>query len=311
MKKQIILIFILLVSLIGNAWFYFFLQKDNKAISSDLTFESQQKKYPLIAKRVLQEFPNDILINFLPLRKQLRKVAQEYNGTFAFYFEYLPTGTSIGVNEKDEFSAASLFKVPVVMAYYHQKERLGQMSDPIVTIRANEIGDEYGNLYKKGVGAQISLEDAVKYALVKSDNTAIQVLASHIYQQDFDDVYQGVDLDLKVKNESAIITAKGYASLLKALYFTAVLSKDNSQRILNYLAHTDFTDKLPAGVPKNIPVAHKVGVYNTGLYSDCGIVYAPRRPYLLCELSQSDEEKARKRMVRVSKMIYDYVSTIN
>src|SRR3989344_3795689 len=93
--------------------------------SNDIVRPQETRKFPYLAPRILIDDPTDTLINFLPLRKELREMTKNFEDSFALYFEYLPTGTSIGINEKNEFSAASLIKVPIVMAYFHQKERLG------------------------------------------------------------------------------------------------------------------------------------------------------------------------------------------
>lgn len=73
------------------------------------SFENQEKEYPLLSKRILQEFPQDVLVNFLGLRTDLKNQVEPYGEDFGFYFEYLPTGTSIGINSEDDFYAASLF----------------------------------------------------------------------------------------------------------------------------------------------------------------------------------------------------------
>ncbi len=282
-------------------------------INSANDLASKQKKYPLLSTRILQEFPQDLLINFLDLRNELRKDITPYGESFGLYFEYLPTGTSINVNGGNEFHAASLFKLPVVMAYYHYRSRMGIKDDPVITITKDMLDKQFGNLWKEGPGYKIKGSDAVKLALENSDNTAARSLVPLIDQQDFESVYQGLDIDLSSDNEGAILSAKSYSSILKALYFSAVLDKNSSQEILNYLTMTKFPDKLAAGVPSDVPVAHKIGDYNDDkgreAFMDCGIVYVPRRPYELCMLSVGDEQTARERMQSISKKIYDYVSS--
>ena len=169
------------------------------------------------------------------------------------------------------------------------------------------IDNRFGDLWKKGVGFEISMDEAARLALVNSDNTAAEALSPAITQKDFEDVYQGLDIDIQVSSQGAILNAKNYASILKALYFSAVLTKDDSQKILSYLAESEFDDKLTAGVPKEVPVAHKIGVMEKDSYRDCGIVYVPNRPYLLCMISHGSEQQAQQRMREVSQMIYDYV----
>lgn len=269
-------------------------------------------QYPFLARRILNENFNDVLINFLDLRTDLKTTVLPFEKSFSFYFEYLPTGTSVGVNEKEEFYAASLFKLPVIMSYYRQLERLKERNDPVLTIQEKDLDKEFGNLWKKGVGYKIKMSDAIKLAITNSDNTAIRLVVSQTTENDFEHVYQALDIDLRTDDGGARLTTKGYTSILKALYFSSVLEKKDSQEILDLLTKTKFVDKLPAGVPENIAVAHKIGVYNKNgeneAYMDCGIVYVPNRPYALCMLSISDEQTARERMQLISKKTYDYVS---
>jgi len=262
------------------------------------------------ARGLNPRYPNDLLVNFLPLRQQIHKIVDPYADSFAIYFEYLPTGTTIGINEDHNFTAESLLKIPVVMAYLHKKERLGIKVDPTVKLLPSELNSKFGDLYKKGAGYQINLSDAVKLAIQKSDNTASLVLADQISNDDFQFVYDGLDIPEMVEGKTPIITAQEYSSVLKALYFGSVLSNDDSQYILSLMTNTDFHDLLPSGVPKDVPIAHKIGLVDGEIYEDCGIVYYPNRPYILCMVSKSDQKTARQRMHDISKMVYDYVDSL-
>ncbi len=271
------------------------------------------REYPLLSPRIFAEYQNDILIHFLPLRKTLRDMTSQYGDEFGMYFEYLPSGTSIGIHEKDEFYAASLIKVPVVMAYYRQAEATGlSLDDDVIHLEERDIDPAYGSLWRRGQGATITFSEAVRLALVESDNTAVLALANRVPQTYFDDVYEGLDIDFKKADGRVTISAKQYASILKALYFSAVLPKTSSQHILDLLTKTNFNDKLSAGVPQGVMVAHKSGVIEeAGVYQDCGIVYVPKRPYALCMMSKSSEDVARLRMSAVSRTVYEYVSGVN
>lgn len=307
--KKIAFIFIgvaLLVSLGINA-FLFSKYKTTQANP----IGDQSKIFPLLSPRILFNYPNDLLINFLPLRNNLNSLVAPYSSTFGFYFEYLPTGVSIGVNGSTAFSPQSLIKVPIVMAYYHFQERTGLTDDSVVTLKASQIDSRFGHLWEKGVGYQIKMSDVVNLALTQSDNTAANVLADYVPLEDYKTIYEGLDIDFPDKNPDLKLSAKQYSSILKSLYFSSLLTKDDSEEILNLLTQSAFNDKLGAGVPTNIPVAHKIGSLDNSLFQDCGIVYVPRRPYILCMISVSTEDVARIRMSLVSKTILDYVSSVN
>lgn len=301
--KSVVIYILLIGSVCSTIYFWM------KANESSRQFQNNIAEYPYLSPRILRERKNDFIFNFLDLRADLRNKVVEFNDEFALYFEYLPTGTSIAINSNREFFAASLFKLPVVMAYFRHKEKSNSKNDMKVILTEEMIDDRFGNLWKKGVGYEISLDEAAKLTLTKSDNTAANALIKAIDQEDFDDVYQGLDIDIQVASQGAIMTAKNYSSILKALYFSAVLTKEDSQQILKYLTESEFNDKLVAGVPSGVPVAHKIGVLNKDSYRDCGIVYVPNRPYLLCMIALGNEAKASERMSEISRLVYEYVST--
>lgn len=302
---------LLIISVVLNIFFEY--QIWRRIENSKISPKDTPANYPLLSPRIFAENQNDILINFLPLRNTLRTVSTEYGDTFGLYFEYLPSGTSIGINEKTEYFSASLIKVPVVMAYFRQKEESGlNIDQTTVQIQENEIDKEYGTLWKRGAGAKIEFQEAVKLALTESDNTALLVIANNVQQQYFEDVYQGLDIDYQEKDQRVMITPKQYSSILKALYLSSVLSKESSQAILTMMTKTNFSDKLVAGIPKDILVAHKTGVYEKGqIYQDCGIVYVPKRPYILCMVSRSNEFTARERMKYISEQVYRFIVDAN
>jgi beta-lactamase class A len=297
---------LLVVSLLCNLVLLFQLTKTSEVNS----LKEEEKKYSLLSKKILQEYPQDLLLNFFPLRQKINEEIKTYENSFAVYFEYLPTGTSIGINEEENFPSASLFKLPVAMGYYHKKDRLDIKEDPIVKIREEHIDKQFGDLWKRGVGAEVKLSEALKLALAESDNTAIKIVEPFVDQVDIDAVYAGLDIDYdRDEKGQFILTARKFSSILKALYFSSVISKESSQEILEYLTMSPFVYNLKAGIPENIKVAHKIGVYSNSIYMDCGIVYVPRRPYLLCLVSESDVQTASQRMKNVSKMIFDYISS--
>lgn len=297
---------ILTILAVTNVKLFFDLSSKN----SETDLETKTTKYPYLASRVVSDFERDLIINFIPLRKELKKVTTEYGQSFSVYFEYLPTGVSIGINDKIEFYGASLVKVPLAMVFLDHYQKNGLNLDEVVKISKEEINPGFGNLWRKGEGAEISLREALKLALTESDNTAAQILLSRVSKDEYIGVYENLDIEFNIDQDQVILTTKGYASILKALYFSSFLNKDDSQYILELMTSSDFMDRLRAPIPKEITIANKAGVFFNDLHQDCGIVYLPRRPYILCMASQSSEEEATQRMQKVSGLVYRYISEI-
>lgn len=305
--QQRTLIVLCVVLLIGNiGWFV----HQGGGAGAPTSNAAMQKKFPLLSADVLADSPNDILINFVPLRKDLQKKFDALTVQKSFYFEYLPDGTSIRIGADQQLVAASLIKVPLAMNLYKAAE-LGRISlDQTVTVQDGELDNAYGDLYQKGSGFKLTLRDAVKYMLEQSDNTATRIVYDHMQNKlGYDEQSLArLDVDQDIENGQAVITARSYGSVLKGLYFSAYLNHADSQELLGYLTHSTATNRITAQLPGGTKVAHKIGVYNANwAESDCGIVYVPKRPYLLCVMVGLPEDEANKFIAGVSKDIYDYV----
>lgn len=275
---------------------------------------SQESQYPYLSKRIFAENQNDIRINFQPLRKQLeqRFTALPPDTDYSFYFEYLPSGTSIRIGDDNELIAASLIKVPLVMNLYKASELQRVSLDKSVTITQQQLDDSYGDLWKKGAGTSITLREAAKLALTQSDNTATHVIfdAANGLLSEKEQSLAQLDIDQNLVEGNAVINAKSYTSILKSLYLSSYLDNDSSQEILDVLTQSTETRRLTGELPKDIKVAHKNGVYNAKWSeSDCGIVYIPKRPYAICAMVGLPEDQANAFTADISRIVYDY--TVN
>ncbi len=271
-----------------------------------------QRAYPLLSKRILSEDPNDILINFVPLRKKIEARFASLDAKKSFYFEYLPDGTSIRVGDDKELIAASLIKLPLTMNVYRAAELKRIDLDKTVTVMPEELDNAYGDLWRRGAGTDISLRQTAKLALEESDNTAMHVMFDHVkglLSYDEESLAR-LDIDQNLEEGRAVISAKSYSSVLKSLYFASYLTKADSQELLGYLTKSNATNRLTKYLPKSVPVAHKIGVFNAAWSeSDCGIVYVPKRPYVICAMVGIPDDQANDFIAQVSKDVYDFVSS--
>ena len=148
-----------------------------------------------------------------------------------------------------------------------------------------------------------------------SSNNAAYFLFNYLPKGQIDQVYK--DLDLPVLSgtvDSYTMTVKDYASFLRILYNASYLSRQSSEKALELLSKSTYVDGLVAGVPKNVMVAHKFGErvfgdnYEKRELHDCGVIYYPAHPYLLCVMTQgSDTTKLTKTIADISSHIYSEV----
>ena len=76
--------------------------------------------------------------------------------------------------------------------------------------------------------------------------------------------------------------------------------------MVRILLEQKFNDGIPAGLPKEVKVAHKTGSI-TKINHDAAIVYPPdRKPYVLVVLTRGieDEKRANKLIADISRTLY-------
>jgi beta-lactamase class A len=324
MKK--ILIGVLIGCLFSIIFFKSFTTKSGSSVVDNKT-DGEYSKYPYLAKRIFLDSPNDTILNLIDLREKLKKYILSQKDKIGFYFEYLPTGVNIGVNEKDEFYRASLIKLPLIMRAYKMIEDGSIKKDEILKVRRDLLDRTYGDLWKNGAGTDITLIDVIDLILTKSDNTAYNILLDRVNQvlkeksagseKGIGEVYDFFDLPKSDQENNYQVTPKSYSSILKSLFFSSYLSYDSSSEILDIMTKSTFTDSLPKFIPKDVKISHKNGSnqeadLKKSVHSDCGIIYIPNRQYILCVMvNSSDEITSFKYISEISKIVYDYVSTVN
>lgn len=293
------------------------LRKTARVDSSGLT-----EKYNYLNKTKILDLKKHYIIDFSSLKKQLLEVNKKYTAKTYVYFAYLNNGSWVGLNERDEFTAASLVKVPLAMAVFKAIEEQRLSLNDKYTLSDLDLDSNFGELYKIGADQQFTVIELVRIMLEQSDNTArnaVYTIFSKIGVSDpLAEVYGSLGWEIlppitsdgqMVDTNYGAINLKVLSNMFLALYNATYIDIEHSQMVLDYLAHTPFTDKVRAGVPEGVDVAHKIGTAGLeSTFSDCGIVYAPNRHYLLClGVSGASEKNAANFMREVSETVYGFV----
>jgi beta-lactamase class A len=281
----------------------------NKEATTSETANSED--YPLLARRIFLENPNEPIVNFSALRSELNNYFEQNNIDGGLYFEYLPTGTSIRIAGEEKEVAASLIKLPAAMELYKAAE-LGKVNlDDEITIREEWLDDGFGELYKKGAGHKLTLREATEVMLRDSDNTALKAVSISMMGlvPIENNPFNSLDAEFAQNPDLTVsIGARAYSSFLKCLYFSCYLEKQHSQELLDYLSNTGFEDRIVAGVDDGVTVAHKVGNFGQSTQSDCGIVYLDKKNYLLCLMIEGpDNAETDAKLAAISKLTFEYL----
>jgi beta-lactamase class A len=101
---------------------------------------------------------------------------------------------------------------------------------------------------------------------------------------------------------------------MRILYNASYLEPELSERALTILTEAEFSEGVAKKLPSSVPVAHKFGERlldnEIKQLHDCGIVYFPQNPYVLCVMTKGqDWEKLAQTIQDVSKMVYDEVNS--
>lgn len=258
---------------------------------------------------------NDTIINL----KQNNNITD-----ISLYFRDLNNGPWFGIGEDASFAPASLLKVPLAIAYYKHAESNPGFIQKTVTYKGPD--PSWPNVQQTilpkqtlTVGQTYSMEELVKRMLAYSDNQSYYLLFTNIQMDDLVKVYDDFGLNINGSSETdgSIVTVKNYSSFFRMLFNASYLNQADSEKVLSFLAETDFQDGLVGGVPEQTAVAHKFGERELGdsqldQIHDCGIVYYPQHPYLLCVMTKGtniqDEENAIKQL---SSAVYTQVNAQN
>jgi len=237
----------------------------------------------------------------------------------SIYYRDLNNGPWIGINERELFSPASLIKVPLLITYYKLAENNPDILDNKI------VNTELFNPKDQNIVPEITLSQSQEYTvselldrmIIYSDNQAYDLLLKNIDNRKLIETYNnlGVDISLGFENPNGnILSVKQYASFFRILFNASYLSKDMSEKALGLLSRVKFSQALVAGVPSNILVAHKFGerqYTDTGekQLHDCGIIYLPNKPYLLCIMTRGKNIPIEENFVKqISSMVYQNIS---
>ena len=272
--------------------------------------------YPTIASMETSEF-NEMrkfyITNYFDLKdKIIGLIDSNKEGEYSIYFDDINTGAWIGINEKERHFPGSLLKIPVVAAVLKRVDEKDFNLDSRITILEQDVDTAYGPLAERGAGYDMSVEELINYSIYYSDNTANAALRRIAESDALIDSVLGLGLPYKtfdLEKGEIKISVKDYSNILRSLYYSSYLRRFYSQYILDLMTNTAFNDGLPSGVPKGVKIAHKIGdkeIY----YYDCGIIYYPENPYILCVMTgNAPSEKSIQTIGQISKLTYDYVDS--
>ena len=310
-KSKFFLIIIFLVAVCAAFGLGWILHKAPKApvsrgcASSPLRLNTNQLVKPLL---VCDTSSNKGRPLMAPLTSKLQSIVDEAKkqndvSDASVYFQDFNTDDRVDINEDSNFYPASLNKVALMIAVLKVME-----SEPFAVPQGmvydgpdENSGQEILPQSFLQKGKYYTIDQILQKLIEYSDNNAFYLLTSSIDNSTLNSLYDDLGISTTLLNPDTaqgydIMDAKDISYLFRILYNGSYLSDNNSEKALELLTQTDFKAGLVAGIPDKIEVAHKFGLATfmspenqlvERELHDCGIVYHPKNPYLLCVMTKS------------------------
>ncbi len=297
---------------------------NNSPITADSRLDNG--KYKFIKPILNSGYGNEEeALKWFPAERKMKTLVQDVIAEntkvkTAVFFLNLKNSGWFGVNSSDTFIPASLLKLPMLISYFKLHETEKDLFEQKIVYEGKDFNTSQ-NLGNGTItpGKTYTIKELMREMIINSDNNALQLL--YKYRQDslrsiFDDMKIPLPTTDGEIAEKDFMTARDIGRFLLVLYNASYLSPENSEEALHILSQAVFKDGIVAGVPKNVVVSHKYG--ERELFDgdkslkielhDCGIIYHPNSPYVLCVMTKGGDLDSEKLQIqKISKKIYDAV----
>ncbi len=267
------------------------------------------------------------------LREKLEaRIAQRPGAEVAVAYIAPASGDTLFLKADSSFHAASTMKVPVMVELFRSSQAgrlpMGQGIMLVNQFASIVDGSRYSldqgsdsdtTLYRR-IGERIPVDTLLRLMIARSSNLATNTLIALVGAKEVTtamrgmgaariQVLRGVEdgkaFDRGLNNTT---TARDLAVILRAIEEGKGIAPADRLQMLDILHAQEFNDKIPAGVPRGVRVAHKTGEI-TGHSHDAAIVYPPdRSPYVLVVLTRGipSAAVADKLIADLSSIVYSH-----
>lgn len=291
----------------GSAGMFYFTQSVSQVATHGIFEESRkQGKYAFINPLLECEQAESIGYGYYRASfdgVQKKVDAYKADGTvtdLAVYFRDLNNGPWYSINEESLFEPASLFKFPLLVALYKKRETDPGLFERKLLVRQDT--DEMQAIKPETaakVGAEYTVAELSDFMIKYSDNNSAATLFEYLGPTYVSSIFADLGLTQTPGSSGFVITVKNYSGIYRLLFNGSYLSKDDSEAVLKALSTAEYTQGLRKGLPAGTVISHKFGERSTRdiagntLYQlhDCGIVYYPQRPFLLCIMTKGKKQE--------------------
>jgi beta-lactamase class A len=247
-----------------------------------------------------------------PARADIERLIAASGADVAVVFRTLDGRDELMIRPDDEFHAASTMKVPVMIELFRQAHAGTLRLDAAVPVTNQfhsivdgspyrlDVADDSDVAVYKHVGGTMSYRELCEAMITVSSNLAANLLIEHLGPKNIQrttdalgaggmHVLRGVEdqkaFDRGLNNTT---TARALATLMEKIARGEAGEKASTDEMLAILERQTFNERIPAGLPSGLKIAHKTGDI-TKIRHDAAIVFAPR-PFVLVVLVRGIED---------------------
>ncbi len=266
---------------------------------------------PVAALKLSQEI--------MPLKALVQQLAAKNTKLLpGVFFVELDTGAYLDLNGDLTFSAASMIKFPILVAFLQAVDAKKIQLDEKLTLKKDLIGGGSGEMQYRTPGTKFTaLETATKMITI-SDNTATNLLIERLGgAAALNQLFQSWGLTVTlIRNPLPDLSGtnttspKDLASLMALVQQGDLLSMKSRDRLLDIMRRTKTVTLLPRGLGAGATIAHKTGDIGS-LVGDVGLVDMPngKRYVAVAMVKRPHNNSEAKELIRqISRAVYQQFS---
>jgi beta-lactamase class A len=255
------------------------------------------------------------------LQERLAALADQPGLTVGALFWEVETGAFAGVRPDQVFPAASVLKIPILLAFLQAVETGQVRLDEKLTLRKELKGGGAGLLQTRPLGSQVSALEAATLMSTVSDNFAANLILDRLggreaLNQKFrqwglqhTQISQWLP-DLEGANTSS---PRDMVWLLSQVEQGRLLSRRSRDRFLDILWRTQRPSYFRPGLDPEVRIAHKTGTLSS-VVGDAGILDLPNgRRYIAAvwvKRETPNDPRAEELIAKLSQAAYEFWSTV-
>ncbi|MCA9861008.1 MAG: serine hydrolase [Thermomicrobiales bacterium] len=215
------------------------------------------------------------------LSERLELARQGFTGQHSLHAKNLRTGETISVDRDTEVPTASVIKIPIMLALYHEIDSGRFTQDQLLHMQESDRRYGTGVLRDLTIGRAFSLFDLCRLMIVLSDNTATHMIARLIGIDRINELLRSwgfMTTELRYQSwephdprEYAVSSAFEMATILEQLDSGDLLTVSSTEAALAHLAAQQDHSQLPRWMPfheyaESSGLVNEISIWNkTGL----------------------------------------------